>query len=104
MQKYPKQQWNLHFDYALQKKNWALAFWKLDHGYRWQVESALNHMLHTKHPWKKYVHIICHDCVDDLYLLNVSHKGIGDKTVQIMIKFNKSHHKITPIHCELLKK
>ena len=59
-------------------------------------------MVYYKQPWRKYPNRVCDECMDDLYLLNVSHSGIGNKIVQMMILFDKSKHKLVPVHCETL--
>ena len=44
----------------------------------------------------------CDECRDGVYLLDVSHSGIGNKTVQIVILFDKPNHKLVPLHSEML--
>lgn len=45
-------------------------------------------MIHYKKPWEDYPNIECNDYMDDLYPIDVSHKGIGNK-VHAMILFDK---------------
>ena len=74
----------------------------LDPGYRWQVHSALNYIVTYKKPWEKYKSRQCTECIKGTRLLNVSHQGIGDKTVVILVWFNMKDKTITPLHCELV--
>ena len=103
MQRSIRQYWKIGDKNDQRSECWESAYSKLDPGYQWQINSALNNMMFIQHPWKKYLGIAC-DKRKDLYLLNVSHKGIGDRMVQIMAEFDKLTHTIFPVHCELLKK
>ncbi len=100
MQKLPKEYWKISFINKRQEQEWDSAYKKLDAGYRWLVDSALHHMIHYKQPWRKYPKEACDDCMEGLYLIDVSHKGIGKKMVHIMILFDKKKYKIIPVHCE----
>lgn len=101
MQRLPKEHWKISFINPQQEKEWDETYAKLDAGYRWQVDSALHHMIHYKQPWRKYPNFECGECIDDLYLVDVSHKAIGKKTVEMMIYFNKKDERLTPVYCEL---
>ncbi len=57
-------------------------------------------MIHYKQPWRTYPQIKCDECADNLYLIDISHKGIGNKTVQMMVLFSNPRGKITPVYCE----
>lgn len=100
MQKLPKEFWKISFINEQQETEWDDSYGELDAGYRWQVDSALHYMIHYKKPWTKYPNFECDDCIDDLYLIDVSHKGIGKKIVHMMVYFNKEKSKLTPVHCE----
>ncbi len=100
MPRLPKEYWKISFINAEQEEEWNNAYRKLDAGYRWQVDSALHYMIHYKQPWKKYPNIKCDECTDDLYLIDISHRGIGPKIVQMMVYFSKPSGKITPVYCE----
>ena len=60
-------------------------------------------MVYYKQPWKNYPNIICDECMERLYLIDVSHKGIGTKTVQMMVYFSNPIGRITPVYCEAKK-
>lgn len=79
-----------------------VSYGALDHGYRWQVDSALNHMVFCKEPWRKFKSTRCDDCLETIYIHNVSHSGIGDKTVQVMVWFDVPNCRMVPLHCELV--
>jgi len=102
MQKLPKEFWKIGFINKEQEREWDSAYSKLEAGYRWQVDSALQFMLHYKQPWKKYENMKCDDCIEGLYLLDVSHHGIGKKVVHMMVHFNEETNMITPVHCEIV--
>ena len=59
-------------------------------------------MIHYERPWEIYPNMRCDECRDGVYLLDVSHSGIGNKTVQIVILFDKPNHKLVPLHSEML--
>ena len=102
MQRLPKEYWKISFINKRQEQEWDRVYSKLDAGYRWQIDSALAYMIHYKQPWTKYKKERCDDCREGLYLIDVSHKGIGSKTVHMMVLFNKKKNTITPVHCEAI--
>ncbi len=102
MQKLPKEYWKISFINIRQEKEWDNAYKKLDAGYRWQVDSALHHMIHYKRPWTQFKNVECDDCTEDLYLIDISHRGIGKKTTRMMVLFNKVKKRITPVGCEIV--
>ena len=79
-----------------------MAYSAMPHGYRWQIDSALNNIVYHKKPWTQYSSVSCSECLDDVRVLNVSHSGIGDGLVQLMVWFDVEHHMIVPLDCELL--
>jgi len=102
MQKLPKEYWKISFINKKQEQEWDRAYSKLEAGYRWQVDSALQYMTHYKQPWKKFPKKRCKGCRKGLYLIDVSHKGIGSKIVHMMVFFDNKNHKLTPVHCEVI--
>jgi len=100
MQTLPKEYWKISFINQKQEQEWNISYAKLEPGYRWQVDSALQYMIHYKQPWRKFPVKKCKECKEGIYLINVSHKGIGKKTVHMMVLFNKKNHRITPANCE----
>ena len=100
MPRLPKEYWKIGFINKEQECEWDTAYAKLDAGYRWQVDSALHFMIHYKQPWEHYTTERCDDCIEGLYLIDVSHSGIGNKVVHIMIYFNKESNILTPVDCE----
>ena len=102
MPRLPKEYWKISFINKRQEQEWDAAYTRLDAGYRWQVDSALHYMIYYKQPWKKYLKKRCKDCREGLYLIDVSHKGIGKKIVHMMVLFNKKKNTITPVHCEAI--
>lgn len=102
MARLPKEYWEIRFTNERQEGDWTESYRKLDNGYRWEVDSALKNITHFEYPWKKYPHRRCDECKDDIYILNVSHSGIGPKIVQIMVMFDKQRCVVVPLDCELL--
>lgn len=74
MQKLPKEYWKISFINKRQEEEWDISYEKLDAGYRWQVDSALQYMIHYKQPWREYHTRECDDCMEDLYLFDISHR------------------------------
>ena len=102
----PKQYWNLGFpeDNKI-KNNWYKSLQNLDSGYLWVIDSTINNLFHFKHPWKiykKYNRCNCCESHKNTYLLDVTHKGIGNKTVLILVIFNKQKNIVTPLYYELI--
>ncbi len=102
MAKLPKEYWTINYADEQQKAEWKAAYNDLESRYRWQVDCALNNLVYHRRPWKKYPGLKCDECLDDVYILDVSHKGIGDKTVQIELWFDTSNNTLIPLYCELL--
>ncbi len=102
MEKLSREYWTISYADEQQKAEWKDAYNGLEPGYKWQVDSALNNLVYYKHPWKKYPELKCDECMDDIYILDVSHEGIGDKTVQIEVWFDMSRNTLIPLYCELL--
>ena len=102
MARLPKEYWKIGFTNERQEYNWTESYRKLNNGYRWEVESALKNLIHFEYPWEEYPSIKCDECRDDIYILNVSHSGIGPKIVQIMVMFDKQNCAVVPLDCELL--
>ena len=102
MERLPKEYWKISFISEEQETDWTIAYQELEPGYRWQIDSTLNYLVYYKQPWKKYPKIKCDECRDGVYLLDVSHSGIGNKTVQIMIWFDEQNHVLVPLDCEIL--
>ena len=99
----PTEYWKISFINEQQEDHWTTAYHELlNAGYRWQVRSALTNLIHDEHPWERYPNMRCDECRDGVYLLDVSHIGIGSKTVQIMILFDKPNHTLVPLYCEIL--
>ena len=102
MTQLPRARWDLHFSNDRVRSEWYASYGDFDHGYRWQVEYALNHLLFPKKPWLEFKSTKCSDCMDGLYLQDVSHSGIGDKIVQLLIWYDVPNQLIVPLRCELL--
>ena len=94
--------WTIVFINKRQEEAWIAACDMLDAGYKWQVDCALNYIVTYTEPWKKYKNRQCPECVGGAYLLDVSHQGIGDKTVEILVWFDVENRTLTPLHCELV--
>lgn len=99
MQKLPKEYWKISFVNEEQEKEWDNSYKKLEAGYRWQVDSALHYMVHYKQPWKKYPNETCEECRDNLYLIDISHQGIGMKKVHMMVYFSNPRGRLIPVYC-----
>lgn len=102
MVKLPKQHWSIHFEEEEWEGEWTTAYDNLDRGYRWVVDSRLNFMLYDEEPWTEYGRVRCQQRMDDVYVLNVSHRGIGDGAVCVMVWFDKPNKWLVPLHCELV--
>lgn len=44
----------------------------------------------------------CDECMDGVYILNASHSGIGDKTVQVTVWFDVPNRLLVHLDCELV--
>ena len=100
MTKLPKEYWKISFPKDWESE-WNKSVKKLDVGYRWQVESALNSFVLYKQPWRKYPKVKC-STIKNVYLFDISHSGIGKGTIRIMVRFDKALHIIQPIFCEMV--
>ena len=98
----PKEYWEIRFTNEEQENYWTESYQKLDNGYKWEADSALKNLTHFKYPWRKYPNMRCDECRDDIYILNVSHRGIGPKIVEVTVMFYKPNWWVVPIYCELL--
>ncbi len=94
--------WTIIFINKRQEDAWVKMCANLEPGYRWQVQYALNYMVVYKKPWSKYRHVKCAECIDGAMLLDVSHEGIGDKTVEVLVRFDEENKTVTPLHCKLV--
>lgn len=94
--------WELIFLNKRQKAAWTAMYANLDLGYRWQVDCALNYMVVYEKPWSRYRHVKCSECVDGTILLDVSHEGIGDKKVEVLVRFDEVSKAVTPLYCKLV--
>lgn len=63
---------------------------------------ALNYMVVYEKPWSKYRYVECSKCIDGTMLLDVSHEGIGDKTVEVLVRFDEESEAVTPLYCKLV--
>lgn len=97
-----KKSWTVIFINKRQKEAWNDIRNMLDAGYRWQVDCGLNYIINYEEPWKEYKSSQCEKCMDGICLLDVSHQGIGDKTVEILIWFDMTNKTLTPLYCELV--
>lgn len=102
MERLRSRYWKISFVNTKQEEEWNSAYRELEPGYRWQVDSALNYLVLYKDPWRRYKNMKCDECMDGVYILNVSHSGIGDKTVQVTVWFDVPNRLLVPLDCELV--
>lgn len=98
----PHEVWSIIFINQYQEEMWNKMYDQLDIGYRWQVQYVLKYMVTYEKPWSRYRYVECDECIDGAMLLDVSHEGIGDKTVEVLVRFDKENKTITPLHCKLI--
>ena len=69
---------------------------------QWLVKSVTYQLIHHKKPWKKFKMETCSECRDGLYVMTVSHSGLGGIAVEVTVWFDVRNGTLMPIDCEAL--